>query len=356
MPVIINDEQLDYQDVLLSPKSTTLNSRKEVNLTVACALPDQRFMAGIPILNANMSTVGNFAVAKAMLDDGMFATLHKHYTYEEILDFILSLPRNQVYRLFVSIGIRDESMTLEKFKNLDIALVLKGYPVPNICIDVPNAYINNAIKLVTEASESYKNRCLIMAGNVCTGCGTIQLCRAGANIIKVGVGPGLGCRTRFVTGVGRPQLSAVLECVEAARHFNASICADGGIRYPGDAAKAFAAGANFVMLGGYYAGTDEADGEFLADPKTGEKVKVFYGMASQIANFKYYGGMADYKTSEGALLYVKYSGTVHQRNLEICGGLRSCCTYCDCKKLYDLPDKAVFYKVRRQHTIIEGDK
>ena len=149
------------------------------------------------------------------------------------------------------------------------------------------------------------------------------------------------------------QFSTVVECVAAAKTYSSYVCADGGITYPGDVAKALAAGAEFVMLGGFYAGTDEAEGDIYL--QNGEKQKVYYGMASETAQKKFYGGVADYKTSEGALLTVPYTGHVHDQNLKICGGLRSACTYLGASNLEELVNNASFYKVLRQHTVKGGE-
>lgn len=346
------EEQYDYQDVLLKPCYSTLESRKDVCLTKHYMDKLGNTMArGIPIMNANMATVGNFAVARAMLEDGMFATIHKHYQPAEIVDFVKSLSIDQASRLFITIGLRDEFMDIHKLVEVRETLKADGFHPGNICIDVPNAYLQVVIDLVKRTKDRYPGA-IIMAGNVCDWDGTLQLCHAGASIVKAGVGCGVACRTRFATGVGRPQFSTIVECVAAAQTYNAYVCADGGITYPGDVAKALAAGAEFVMLGSFYAGTDEAEGDIYM--QNGEKSKIYYGMASETAQKKFYGGVADYKTSEGALLTVPYTGHVHDQNLKICGGLRSACTYLGASNLEELAKNATFYKVRRQHTI-KGD-
>lgn len=355
MKIFAVDDQLDYEDVLIQPCPSRVNTRKDVCLAKRYMSKNGDVIAnGIPIMNSNMSTVGNFKVAKAMLDDNMFATIHKHYSVDEIVEFVKTLPEEQARRLFISIGLREQFMNYDKLLEVRSKLIAQGYYPCHVCVDVPNAYITDAVDLVKTVSSTATGS-IIMAGNVCTFDGTTRLCYAGAHIVKVGIGPGTACRTRFVTGVGRPQLSAIFDCVESAKTgYQATICADGGITHPGDVAKAFAAGAEFVMLGGFYAGTEEAEGEYLADPRTGQRVKAFYGMASKIAQERFYGGVADYKTSEGALLTVPDQGTVHDQNLKILGGLRSACTYCNALNLEEFAKNAVFYKVRRQHTINKG--
>ena len=350
---ILSEEQLDFQDVLLKPRPSKLKSRKDVclskrysdrkGLTIAC---------GIPIMNANMSTVGNFAVARAMLNDGMFATIHKHYQPKEIVEFMKSIGDDQARRVFISIGIRDQFMNYEKLKAIREQLKTEGFYPGQICIDVPNAYLEIVLDLVKRVRAESPSA-LIMAGNVCSPDGVTDLAEAGAHIIKVGVGSSPACRTRFVAGVGRPQLSAIIACAESAKDHNCVICSDGGISQPADVVKAIAAGVEFVMCGSFYAGTEEAEGEFVE--YRGEKCKVYYGMASETAQNLFYGGVDDYKTSEGALLYVNYQGYVHDQNLKIMGGLRSACTYLNAENLSELAQNAIFYKVRRQHTI-KGDK
>ena len=355
MRAFVEDEQLDYEDVLLQPAPyTNIKSRSEVCLTKRYTnIHGAEIARGIPIMNANMSTVGNFAVAKAMLNDGMFTTIHKHYHPEEIVEFMKTLQEEEAARVFITIGLRDKFMTYDKLMGIRTQLIQAGYHPGQVCIDVPNAYMTDVHELIKLTSTNCPST-IVMAGNVCTFEGAQRLCQAGARVVKVGISPGSACRTRFATGVGRPQLSAIIDCVEGVKNYGAKVCADGGIVYPGDVAKAFAAGAEFVMLGGFYAGTEEAEGPYLHDPATGERVKIFYGMASKTAQDLFYGGVADYKTSEGSLIKVNASGTVHDKNLEIMGGLRSACTYLDAINLEELEANAVFYKVRRQHTIAHG--
>ncbi len=376
--VRVLDIQLDYSDVVIVPRPSRFNSRKDVCLEsyIKVGKSGHQDVLGIPVMNANMSTVGTFEVVRAMLKDGMFATIHKHYTKEEVVEFLNSIPESDCRRVFVTIGLRDEFLNIN-----DLTYILEKAPTFNVCIDVPNAYIKSVIDLTKKVSKALRGySSLLMVGNVCNSSGTGDLFDAGADIVKVGIAPGSKCRTRMMTGVARPQLSAVMACAEIAKSYTSKkyICADGGIQNPGDIAKAFVGGADFVMCGSMYAGTDEAAGpiitkcfrtneyeiEWLWDdiadipiqsntpdkPKYEfKKYKQYYGMASKTAQDKFYGGVADYKTSEGADGLVEYVGSVHDVNLQICGGLRSTLTYCDSQNITELQEKGYFYRVNNPH-------
>lgn len=377
MVKVLPETQLDYSDVVIAPRPSKFNSRKDVFLAT-CIKVDKtgnHDILGIPVMNANMSTVGTFEVARAMLKDGMFATIHKHYTKEEVVEFLNTLTKLECQRMFVTIGLREEFLNIN-----DLAYILENAPTFNVCIDVPNAYIQAVVDLTKKVRTILKKTSsLLMVGNVCDGVGASDLFDAGADIVKVGIAPGYKCRTRMMTGVARPQLSAVMACSNVAKSYTKKkyICADGGIQNPGDVCKAFVAGADFVMCGYMYAGTDEAAGEIItkcirtseyemewlwddlldtviptnpSKPKFEfKKYKQYYGMASKTAQDKFYGGVADYKTSEGADGLVEYTGSVHDVNLQIGGGLRSCLTYCNCLSPNELREKGYFYKVNNPH-------
>lgn len=369
MTNINTDIQLDFQDVLLKPKRSTISSRKD-----AVIVRDYNFkindyietVKGTGIMTANMSTVGVFATAKKMLEKGLFATLHKHYSVHELYDFFSKeVKQEDIRKVFVSIGLRDEDYN--KLKDL----YNKLNENLSICIDVPNAYIPQVKDLVIKCRKDFPQS-IIMVGNVVTGDITEDFILSGANIVKIGIGPGSQCITRKQTGVGRPQLSTILECADAAHQVGGMVCADGGITCPGDVCKAFAAGADFIMIGGLYAGTDEADSELLEEHiKTNQveldsdgtiskyiiktnKYKISYGMSSKLAQDKFYKGMPNYRASEGRVVKVPYTSSIDSINDEILGGLRSCMTYLGAKRLKDLPKSATFYKVNNQlNTIFE---
>ncbi|KAK9744621.1 IMP dehydrogenase / GMP reductase domain [Popillia japonica] len=203
--------------------------------------------------------------------------------------------------------------------------------------------VEEPVLLIIDNHESHIN---LEAGNVVTGEMVEELILSGADIIKVGIGPGSVCTTRIKTGVGYPQLSAVIECADAAHGLQGHIISDGGCTCAGDVAKAFGAGADFVMAGGMFAGHDECDGEVIE--KNGKKYKLFYGMSSKTAMQKHSGGVAEYRSSEGKTVEVVYKGDVESTVLDILGGLRSACTYTGAGKLKELPRRATFIRCTQQ--------
>jgi GMP reductase len=214
-----------------------------------------------------------------------------------------------------------------------------------ICLDVANGYSQYFVDTVHKYREAFP-RHTIVAGNVVTGEMTQELIKSGADIIKVGIGPGSVCTTRKQTGVGYPQLSAVIECSEAAHELNAHVISDGGCVSPGDVAKALGAGGDFVMLGGMFGGHDESGGEiFIRD---GQLFKKFYGMSSTTAMTKYSGGVAEYRSSEGKTVEMPYKGPVEATLLDVLGGVRSTCTYVGAKCVVELAQKTSFIRVNRQ--------
>jgi GMP reductase len=336
---IYDDIQLDFSDVLLRPRRSTVLSRFDADITRDYAFAHSSVcFSGTGVVSSNMGTVGTFEVARKMLSKNLLACLHKHYEYEQIKDFLSTVDAEQKSRVFLSIGLRERDLELAK-RSIDDNLGL------SICIDVPNGYIPPVKKLVVNLREGgYKGT--IMVGNVVTGDITEDLILSGASIVKVGIGSGSACLTRRITGVGRPQLSTIMECAEAAHSVGGMICSDGGITCPGDVCKAFAAGADLVMVGGYYAGADEADGELIE--KDGKKYKIFYGMSSEYAQKKFYNGMPKYRASEGRVVEVPHKGPIDDINDEILGGIRSCMGYIGARRLKDIPKLASFYRVNNQ--------
>lgn len=215
-----------------------------------------------------------------------------------------------------------------------------------ICLDVANGYSEFFVEFVKKVRNAFPTH-TIMAGNVVTGEMVEELILSGADIIKVGIGPGSVCTTRKKTGVGYPQLSAVLECADAAHGLGGHIISDGGCTCPGDVCKAFGGGADFVMLGGMLAGHDQCTGEVVVK-ESGRKVKQFYGMSSATAMVKHHGGVAEYRASEGKTVEVPYRGDVELTILDILGGLRSACTYTGAGKLKELPIRTTFIRVTQQ--------
>lgn len=330
----IEDEiKLDFKDVLIRPKRSTLASRKEVDLTRTYKFKhSDAEWTGIPIMAANMDNVGTIAMATALSDYRMFACLVKSYNEDEICDLATNIGGNY---FAVSTGTSDSDF-------LRLRRTINAYPeVRFICIDVANGYSEHFGEFVSKVRITFPH-CTIIAGNVVTADMTQELILRGADIVKVGIGPGSVCTTRIQTGVGYPQLSAIIECADAAHGLGAHIIGDGGCTCPGDVAKAFGAGADFVMLGGMLAGHDEGGGTIMDGKVT------FYGMSSDTAMNKHHGGIAEYRSSEGRTVTVPYRGPVKNTVLDILGGIRSTCTYVGAETLKQLPKCTTFIRVNRQ--------
>jgi GMP reductase len=334
---IDRDIKLDFRDVLIRPKRSALPSRAEVDIHREFTFKhSQRKYRGIPIIAANMDTVGTFEMALALAPYGLSVALHKHHGENELAGFFRSLKVKS--NAFYSMGITKADR--EKFERV-IGRV--GEAIEYVCIDVANGYTEGFVKFVENFRKAYP-KMTIMAGNVVTGEMTEELILCGADIVKVGIGPGSVCTTRDMTGVGYPQLSAVIECADAAHGLEGRICADGGCATPGDLAKAFGGGADFVMLGGMLAGHDECAGRTVK--RAGKQYKPFYGMSSRAAMEKYAGGVAQYRASEGKEILVEYRGPVANTVQEILGGVRSACTYVGARKLKELTKRTTFVRVR----------
>ncbi len=330
--------KLDYSDVLFRPKRSTLSSRKDVDLNRTYKFKYSRNeWSGIPIMAANMDGVGELGIANALSANEMITCLTKQHDVKKLSKY-KNLKKNYK-NIALSIGIKKED-----FDNLD--KILKEYSFFKfICIDVANGYSEHFSSFLKKVRDKYPTKTLI-AGNVVTADMTQELILSGADIVKVGIGPGSVCTTRIQTGVGYPQLSAVIECADAAHGLGAHIIADGGCTCPGDVAKAFGGGADFVMLGGMFAGHDEGSGKVVKS--NGSKYIEFYGSSSDTANKKHYGGLSSYRSSEGRTVRVKYRGKIKDTILNILGGLRSSCTYVGAPSLKQLSKCTTFVRVTKQ--------
>lgn len=370
------DIKLDYKDVLIRPKRSTLGSRAEVSLEREFRFRNYKSSSdthhtnvhyqGIPIMAANMDGVGTFHMADTIAKQGMFTCLVKTYTEKELVEYFNDTSEgiNRTEHVAMSIGISNSDY--DKFCKVYLNL---GEKLKYLCIDVANGYTETFVTHVKNIRERYPNL-VIIAGNVVTGEMTEELILAGADIVKVGIGPGSVCTTRIQTGVGYPQLSAVIECADAAHGLGGHIIADGGCVCPGDVAKAFAAGADYVMLGGMLAGHNEGGGDVISKWfSTGEytysgspdtivtlapileekKFVKFYGMSSKAANDKHFGGLKDYRASEGREVLVPYKGPVVDTVQEILGGIRSTCTYAGAKTLKNLSKCTTFVRCTQTH-------
>ncbi len=335
---ILNDIKLDYSDVLIQPKRSTLSSRSEVDLfrEFAFKYSNQEYH-GIPIMAANMDTIATMNMAAALHKHGLCTALHKHYSIADLISYFTRLHEDKKNIVFYSMGTRESD--LEK-----LIKVSSSCQINYIMIDVANGYSDSFPKFVEKIRSMFPN-VVICAGNVVTCEMTEQLILSGADIVKVGIGSGSVCSTRTQTGIGYPQLSAVVECASAAHGLGGMICADGGCRVPGDIAKAFGAGADFVMIGGMLAGHYECSGKLDKKNNTME----FYGMSSKTAMDKHNGGVAEYRSSEGRTVMVPYRGGVEHTIKDILGGLRSCCTYTGSKNLKELSKRTTFIRVNRVH-------
>jgi len=365
---IENEVLLDYSDVLIRPKRSTLKSRREVDLnrkfTFRNFEPDFPDNArdvhyfGTPIMASNMDGVGTMEMADKLAEGEIFTCLVKTYTAEELIEYFDGLHERHRH-VAMSIGTGDSDYN--KLVQVKAAVNNK---LKYVCIDIANGYSEHFVDHVRKVRENFSDL-VIIAGNVVTADQTQELILNGADIVKVGIGPGSVCTTRIQTGVGYPQLSAVMECADAAHGLGGHIIADGGCTCPGDVAKAFAAGADFVMLGGMLAGHDEGGGEVITKIyETNEVTKTddgffesvyeekqfvqFYGMSSDAANTKHFGGLKDYRSSEGREVLVPYRGAVARTIQNILGGVRSTCTYVGAPTLKQLSKCTTFVRVNNQ--------
>ena len=322
---ILEDVKLDFNDVLIKPKRSTLESRKDAVLERTFRFKHTSHeWHGIPIIAANMDHTGTYSMNKVLNKYNMLTAICKftHFNFSE--------------NAIQTIGLDQDLEEIREPKW--------------ICLDVANGYTEKFMGFVKKLREHMMTRkSIIIAGNVCTPEATEEIILAGADIVKIGIGPGSVCTTRKMTGVGFPQLSATIECADAAHGLGGHIITDGGCVVAGDISKSFGAGADFVMLGGMFAGHDECNGEIEDD-----KMK-FYGMSSEDAQILYYGKKVKYRASEGKSVYVDYKGSVKNTVEEILGGLRSTCTYAGAKTLKYLPKCTTFVRVNRQLNSVYGN-
>ena len=334
------DIKLGFKDVMIRPKRSTLKSRSQVKLDREFKfLHSSQVWKGVPIMAANMDNVGTFEMAIALSQYNLFTTIHKHYTLKQWKAFSEKSPKGIEDYIAISTGTGKKDA--EKLKSIFDQTPHYKY----ICIDVANGYSEHFVDFVRQTRIAYPEK-VIIAGNVVTGEMVEELLLSGADIVKVGIGPGSVCTTRVKTGVGYPQLSAIIECADAAHGLGGQIISDGGCATPGDIAKAFGAGADFVMLGGMFAGHNESGGEIIE--RNGMPYKLFYGMSSQTAMERYIGGVAEYRASEGKTVEVPYRGNVESSLQDILGGLRSACTYVGAQRLKELTKRTTFIRVEEQ--------
>ena len=345
--------KLDFRDVLIRPKRSNLKSRSDVNITRTFSFKHAKDITwtGVPIMVSNMDTTGTFLMAEAVSKHKLFTCIHKHYTIEEWSFFqakIVTSPTmtEDIYNyIAVSSGSSDKDLR----KLQEIIFIVPGLQF--ICLDVANGYSESFVSFVEKVRGLFPDK-VIIAGSVVTREMTEELLLKGADIVKVGIGPGSVCTTRKKTGVGYPQLSAVIECADAAHGLNGMIVSDGGCTCPGDFGKAFGGGADFVMSGGLFSGHEESDGNTVTIDN--KQFKEFYGMSSSEAMNKHSGGVADYRTSEGKKVLIPYKGPVNSTILDILGGIRSTCSYVGADELKHLSKRTTFIRVNQQLNEIYG--
>lgn len=347
MPFIEEGVKLDFKDVLFRPKRSALSSRQQVSVERTIRMPNSKQeWVGVPVIAANMDTVGTFEVAEVFAKRKCMTAMHKHYTVDQWKAWAAGSGKEALPYVLASTGIMPKDIA-------KLGEILSAIPeVKMICVDVANGYSEAFVMCIRDVRAKFPNH-TIMAGNVVTKEMTEELIFSGADIIKVGIGPGSVCTTRRQTGVGYPQLSAVMECADAAHGLKGHIVSDGGCTCPGDVCKAFGGGADFVMLGGMLAGHDESGGEIIQE--NGDYFKVFYGMSSDTAMKKHAGGVAEYRSSEGKTVKVPYRGPVDETIRDILGGLRSACTYVGAAELRELPKRATFIRVTQQLNTVFTD-
>jgi GMP reductase len=337
---IESDIKLGFKDVMIRPKRSILKSRAQVDLSRSYTFRHSKIQwEGIPVIAANMDTVGTFKMADALSAHNLITALHKHYSEEEWNQFLSNRKSDFFNKIMLSTGTGENDF--EKLKTI----LKKHSDLQFICIDVANGYSEAFVDFVKRVRNQYPEK-IIAAGNVVTGEMVEELILSGADIVKVGIGPGSVCTTRVKTGVGYPQISAIIDCADAAHGLKGHIIADGGCTCPGDVAKAFGAGADFVMLGGMFAGHEESGGEIFE--VEGKMVMQFYGMSSSTAMEKHSGGVAEYRASEGKTVQVSYKGEVINTVQDILGGIRSACTYVGAEKLKELSKRTTFIRVMEQ--------
>ena len=350
------DDQLDFEDVMIKPQNSNVESRQDAVITKPYKFKwTGKVIEGNPAIAANMATTGTFEMARELQKHQMFCALHKHYTAEELIQFLDQNKKEFGTNDYIFIGTGLRTLDFEKLQQ-----VMKTGLCHNICLDAPNGYIQGFVQHLNRLRTFFPNA-VIMAGNIVTPEKTAELINNGADIVKVGIGSSAVCRTRTQTGVGRPQLSAVMDCVPAAKRYGAMICSDGGIQKPADYVKAIGADADFVMMGGYLAGYSQSGSKMITRfVKTGfvdangkeiieeRKYKLFYGMASSFAQKQHYDGLPYYRASEGTVFEVPFKGHVSSAIQNLEGGLRSAMTYTGARTLSEFPKTVEFYKVKTQ--------
>lgn len=326
--------ELDYNNVLILPKKSDLTSRKNVNLEKTIYFNNSKqYWTGIPIIASNMDTIGTYEVYQVLSKYKILTAFHKFYSADDFLKMNI----NKEY-FMISTGITDNDF-------IRLEDILNKIDVKFICIDVANGYMNSLDQFIIKIRDKYKDK-VIVAGNIVDGERSIELYNLGVDIVKVGIGGGSCCLTRSKTGIGRPQLSAIIDCSNKINEFGGYIIGDGGITCPGDVVKGLAGGADFIMIGGQFGGHHENPGELIIE--NGEEYKIIYGMSSENAMKKYYGKMDGYRTSEGRIVKLKCKGFLEDTISDYLGGIRSACTYLNIDNIINIKNNCTFINVSQQ--------
>jgi len=338
--------KLDFKDVLITPQMSTIKSRYDVNLIKKISFKNSRqSWEGIPLISSNMDTVTDLNTFNALRTRKILSCFPKHFNKKWLDEENIPIELKDPNYYSLSCGIKNEDV--EVMFSLVNKLRDQNIFIKFLCIDVANGYMVKLIKVCNEIRKKLPNTTII-AGNVVTKNGVKDLIVNGnVDIVKIGIGSGLLCTTRKITGIGYPQFSAVLECAEQAHSLGGHIISDGGIAYTGDISKALGAGADFVMMGSMLAGHDISPGEAIYED--GKIYKVLYGMSSYIANEKYAGGLKNYKAAEGKMVKIPLKGSLNDTINKIEGGLRSSCTYIGAKSISEMYSKSEFIVVNRQY-------
>ena len=318
---------LTFDDVLIIPSKSEVRSRRDPKLTSQLTKTKS---IETPILSANMDTITEYDMAFAMHQMGAIGILHRFVTIQEQAQFVAQLKTQGVNHIAASIGVNDDYQERAK------ALIQAGANI--ITIDIAHGHSVLMMDVMKWMKDKFPTVDLI-AGNVATPDAVVDLIEAGADAIKVGIGPGSMCTTRIITGAGVPQLTAIAMCAQAAAPYQVPVIADGGIKTSGDIVKAFAAGASTVMLGSMLSGTIETPGEI----KHGRKQ--YRGMASRAAQESWRGGVPTGMAPEGESTYVSVKGHVKDVISELTGGIRSGMSYVNANQLSEIKDKARFIEM-----------
>lgn len=331
--------QLDFNNVLIRPKRTTITSRSQVNLVRKIKFAHAKFeWEGVPVIAANMDTTGTFEVYDVLSKHRMITCFNKFYTTKDFKDRLATATLDPDY-FMISTGISESGIN-NLYEMVDIT------NAKWICVDVANGYMEEVIQYCKKLRVVFPNN-IIVAGNIATReMAEALIINGKVDVVKIGIGPGSACLTRQKTGVGVPQLSAIMDCADAAHGVNGHIIGDGGITCPGDMSKAFGGGADFVMMGGQFAGHDENPGEI--EEIDGKKYKIFYGMSSEHAMKKHYGQMAKYRSSEGRKIKIPYKGSLDNTVLDYLGGVRSTCAYINASTIKNMPKCTTFILASQQ--------